>query len=71
MGRKQWDAYLGQISYMFQNNALFDSLSVFENVAMPLRENTRLSQSDMPSPTNIRPSFPAACKSARPWPVLW
>jgi len=47
MGRKQWDAYLGQISYMFQNNALFDSLSVFENVAMPLRENTRLSQSDI------------------------
>jgi len=29
---------------MFQNNALFDSLSVFENVAMPLRENTRLSR---------------------------
>lgn len=47
MGRKQWDAYLGQISYMFQNNALFDSLSVFENVALPLRENTRLSRGDI------------------------
>jgi phospholipid/cholesterol/gamma-HCH transport system ATP-binding protein len=47
MGRKQWDAYLGQISYMFQNNALFDSLSVFENVALPLRENTRLSRGEV------------------------
>jgi phospholipid/cholesterol/gamma-HCH transport system ATP-binding protein len=30
-------------SYMFQNNALFDSLSAFDNVALPLREATRLS----------------------------
>ncbi len=44
MTSKEWDEYLGQISYMFQNNALFDSLSVFENVALPLRENTRLSK---------------------------
>ena len=47
MRKKQWGDYLGQISYMFQNNALFDSLSVFENVALPLRENTRLSRSDI------------------------
>lgn len=30
-------------SYMFQSNALFDSLSAFDNVALPLRENTKLS----------------------------
>ena len=47
MRRKEWHAYLGQISYMFQHNALFDSLSVFDNVALPLRENTRLSRSDI------------------------
>lgn len=29
-------------SYMFQNNALFDSLTAFENIALPLREATRL-----------------------------
>ncbi|MFU8848577.1 MAG: ABC transporter ATP-binding protein [Opitutales bacterium] len=29
-------------SYMFQNNALFDSLTAFENIALPLRETTRL-----------------------------
>jgi phospholipid/cholesterol/gamma-HCH transport system ATP-binding protein len=47
MRRKQWDEYLGQISYMFQNNALFDSLTVFENVALPLQENTRLSRNEI------------------------
>ena len=31
-----------QISYMFQNNALFDSLTVYENIAFPLREHTDL-----------------------------
>lgn len=30
-------------SYMFQNNALFDSLSAFDNIALPLREASRLS----------------------------
>ena len=29
-------------SYMFQNNALFDSLTAFENVALPLREASKL-----------------------------
>ena len=29
-------------SYMFQNNALFDSLSSFDNIALPLREATTL-----------------------------
>jgi phospholipid/cholesterol/gamma-HCH transport system ATP-binding protein len=33
---------LGRISYMFQNNALFDALTVFENVALPLRYTSRL-----------------------------
>jgi phospholipid/cholesterol/gamma-HCH transport system ATP-binding protein len=29
-------------SFMFQSNALFDSLTAFENIALPLREVTRL-----------------------------
>ncbi len=45
MGRKEWNRYLGQISYMFQNNALFDSMTVFENIAFPLQQTTRLSRS--------------------------
>ncbi|MGD8760820.1 MAG: ATP-binding cassette domain-containing protein [Desulfobacteraceae bacterium] len=43
MGKKEWYDYMGQISYMFQNNALFDSLTVYENVVLPLRENNNLS----------------------------
>ena len=31
-----------KFSYMFQNNALFDSMTVFENIALPLREGTTL-----------------------------
>ena len=44
MKRKEWNAYLRQISYMFQNNALFDSKTVYENVAMPLRKYPKLSK---------------------------
>ncbi|MGB0743083.1 MAG: ABC transporter ATP-binding protein [Opitutales bacterium] len=29
-------------SYMFQSNALFDSLTAYENIALPLREATKL-----------------------------
>ena len=31
-------------SYMFQGMALFDSLTVFDNVALPLREKTRMTK---------------------------
>jgi len=42
MTRKERKSFKERISYMFQNNALFDSLTVFENIALPLREKTRL-----------------------------
>jgi len=42
MKRREWNAYLGQVSYMFQNNALFDSKTVYENVAMPLSKNDHI-----------------------------
>ncbi len=44
MSRNERDRTFGQISYMFQNNALFDSMTVFENIALPLRQTTALSQ---------------------------
>jgi phospholipid/cholesterol/gamma-HCH transport system ATP-binding protein len=47
MARAEWNEYLGQSSYMFQNNALFDSMTVFENVAMPVREATKLSKAEI------------------------
>lgn len=36
-----------KIAYLFQNGALFDSMSVFENVAYPLREHTNISEDEI------------------------
>jgi phospholipid/cholesterol/gamma-HCH transport system ATP-binding protein len=47
MSKKEWNDYIGQISYMFQNNALFDSMTVFENVAMPLKYTTKLKKKEI------------------------
>lgn len=40
---------LRRMNYMFQNNALFDSLNVFENIALPLREKHRLTPREIES----------------------
>ena len=42
MKKGEWNEYRSKISYMFQNNALFDSMTVFENIALPLRQTTKL-----------------------------
>jgi phospholipid/cholesterol/gamma-HCH transport system ATP-binding protein len=34
----------GRLGYLFQSGALFDSMTVFDNVAFPLREKTRLKE---------------------------
>src|SRR5512139_1314913 len=47
MTRPEWNGYIGRISYMFQNNALFDSMTVFENVALPLKRTTKLSRKEI------------------------
>lgn len=38
-----------RMGFVFQGAALFDSLSVFENVAFPLREHTRLGEEEIAS----------------------
>jgi len=47
MSKAEWNEYIGQISYMFQSNALFDSLTVFENVAMPLKYASKLKKKEI------------------------
>ena len=42
MSRSDLAGSFGQISYMFQGNALFDSMTVYDNIALPLRETTPL-----------------------------
>lgn len=36
-----------KFSYMFQESALFDSMTVYENIALPLTEKTRLSKTEI------------------------
>jgi len=47
MNKQAWTDYIGRISYMFQNNALFDSMTVFENVALPLKRTTKLGRREI------------------------
>ena len=47
MDKQEWNDYIGKISYMFQNNALFDSMTVFDNVAMPLKYTTKMSKKEI------------------------
>jgi phospholipid/cholesterol/gamma-HCH transport system ATP-binding protein len=36
-----------KVAYVFQNGALFDSMSVYENLAYPLREHTEVSEHEI------------------------
>lgn len=45
--KKEMNTCLGQMSYMFQGNALFDSMTVYENVATPIRETMNLSKAEI------------------------
>lgn len=47
MKKKEIIASFAQMSYMFQDNALFDSMTVYENVALPLIETTNLSKAEI------------------------
>ena len=47
MKKNEREASLAQISYMFQDNALFDSMTVYDNVALPLRETTNLGKAEI------------------------
>ncbi|MHB8771891.1 MAG: ATP-binding cassette domain-containing protein [Syntrophales bacterium] len=47
MRKREAVASLAQISYMFQDNALFDSLNVYDNIALPLRETTNMGKAEI------------------------
>ncbi len=47
-------AFKRKVSYMFQGTALFDSMTVYENVALPLKERTVLSDSEIGSKVKER-----------------
>src|SRR5216110_2965608 len=47
LGAHQLNEVRKKFAMLFQGAALFDSLSVFENVAFPLREKTALSETEI------------------------
>jgi phospholipid/cholesterol/gamma-HCH transport system ATP-binding protein len=47
MKKGEWNQCRSQISYLFQDNALFDSMSVFDNIALPLRRTTSMSAKEI------------------------
>ena len=47
MRRKELRSLRTRFGVLFQGSALFDSLSVFENIALPLRERTKLSEQEI------------------------
>ncbi|MGB7575033.1 MAG: ATP-binding cassette domain-containing protein [Thermodesulfobacteriota bacterium] len=46
---KELEQVRSRFGFVFQNGALFDSLTVFENVAFPLKEKTKLSEEEIKS----------------------
>jgi phospholipid/cholesterol/gamma-HCH transport system ATP-binding protein len=42
--RRKLEELRSRIGFMFQSGALFDSMTVFDNVAFPLRERTRMKE---------------------------
>ena len=47
MDRRELSRFRTRMGMVFQSSALFDSLSVFENVAFPLREHTKLPEQEI------------------------
>jgi phospholipid/cholesterol/gamma-HCH transport system ATP-binding protein len=47
MGRRQLNRVRERFGMLFQGVALFDSMTVFENVAFPLEEKTRMSRGEI------------------------
>ena len=47
MPRAELEALRSRVGYVFQSGALFDSETVYDNVAFPLREKTKLGESEI------------------------
>ncbi|MFZ5996098.1 MAG: ABC transporter ATP-binding protein [Nitrospirota bacterium] len=47
ISKAEFDRIRERFGVVFQGSALFDSMTVFENVAFPLREKTKLSKSEI------------------------
>ena len=56
LNKKEKKAFKNKLSYMFQSNALFDSLNIFDNIALPLVEKSSFSKDIIQEKVNLRMS---------------
>ncbi len=47
LGRRELDEVRAKFGVLFQGSALLDSMTVWENIALPLRERTKISQDEL------------------------
>jgi phospholipid/cholesterol/gamma-HCH transport system ATP-binding protein len=47
LGTKDMIAFREKFGMVFQNSALFDDMTIFENVAFPLREHTKMNEDEI------------------------
>jgi phospholipid/cholesterol/gamma-HCH transport system ATP-binding protein len=47
LGRRELAEFRSHLGFLFQSGSLFDSMTVYDNVAFPLREKTRLSEEEI------------------------
>ncbi|MFO7752826.1 MAG: ATP-binding cassette domain-containing protein [Desulfobacteraceae bacterium] len=51
---KERKGFMRNLSYMFQNNALFDFLNIYDNISLPLVEGSSLSKRDIEEKVKLR-----------------
>lgn len=54
MSRKKNKEFKRKFSYMFQENALFDSMNIYENIALPLTETSMFSKQEIKKRVEMR-----------------
>ncbi|MBF0388908.1 MAG: ATP-binding cassette domain-containing protein [Desulfamplus sp.] len=54
MSRKNRKEFKRNFSYMFQENALFDSMTIYENIALPLTETSLFSKQEIKKKVQMR-----------------
>ncbi len=68
MGKGDLRKTLSQVSYMFQGNALFDSMTVYENIALPLRETTEMTKAEIDRRVSARIEQTELAEAAQRYP---
>ncbi|MBF0468496.1 MAG: ATP-binding cassette domain-containing protein [Desulfamplus sp.] len=54
MSGREKSEFKKKFSYMFQENALFDSMNIYENIALPLTETSRFSKHEIRQKVEMR-----------------